>query len=58
MSKDDVYAFAEQKLALEKPIDSLKKLGPNQLKHLLEFLRRVSDNQYLRRVWICAARIR
>lgn len=41
MSKDDVYEFARIKLKLKKPITSLKSLGPNQLKHLSEYIRRV-----------------
>jgi len=40
MSKDEVYEFARVKLRLKKPIVSLKSLGPNQLKHLSEFIRR------------------
>lgn len=40
MSKEDVYEFARIKLKLKKPITSLKSLGPNQLKHLSEYIRR------------------
>jgi hypothetical protein len=38
--RQQVYAFAAEKLALKKPVASLKELGPNQLKSLVEFLRR------------------
>ena len=40
MSKEDVYEFARVKLGLKQPIATLTKLGPNQLKHLSEFIRR------------------
>jgi hypothetical protein len=36
--KPVLYAFAKEKLDLKKPIDTLKKLGPIQLKHLYEFM--------------------
>ncbi len=38
--KSDVYDFAYEKLALKKPISTLKKLGPLQLKHLYEHISR------------------
>ena len=36
--KPDVYAFAQQKLNLKKPIESLTQLGPNQLKSLYGYI--------------------
>lgn len=38
--KPAVYTFAQEKLALKKPITSLKQLGPNQLKSLYEQMMR------------------
>ena len=38
--KPAVYTFAQEKLALKKPITSLKQLGPNQLKNLYEQMMR------------------
>lgn len=38
--KPQVYQFAAEKLSLKKPITTLKKLGPNQLKLFGEFMQR------------------
>lgn len=40
--KPQVYQFAFEKLALKKPISSLKALGPNQVKSLGEFMQRAA----------------
>ena len=40
--REQVYTFAMEKLGLKKPVTSLKELGPNQLKSLVDFMRRQS----------------
>lgn len=42
-SRQRVYYFAAEKLRLAKPIASLKELGPNQLKSLVEFIRQLRE---------------
>lgn len=41
-NRQEVYAFAAEKLGLKNPITSLKELGPNQAKSLADFMRRVT----------------
>jgi hypothetical protein len=38
--RQQVYAFAVEKLGLQKPIASLKELGPNQVRSLVDLMRR------------------